>query len=159
MKATQGAALKEGDMAPDFGLPSSKGGTVKLSDFRGKKVVLYFYPADDTSGCTREACSFRDNMPKFNSLDATILGVSKDSLESHEKFIKKYGLNFTLLSDEGLKVHGQYDTWRLKKLYGREYWGTERSTFVVDEKGRIKKMFRKVRVDGHEQEVLQALAN
>ena len=157
MKAVQGGDLTEGDTAPDFDLPSSRGGTVKLSNFRGKKIVLYFYPEDDTSGCTREACSFRDNIPKFKALDAVILGVSKDSLESHERFIKKYQLNFTLLSDEGLKVHKLYDTWRLKNLYGREYWGTERSTFVIDGKGRIKKVFRKVKVDGHEQQVLQAL--
>ncbi len=157
MKTALGGDLIEGGEAPGFDLPSSTGGRVKLSDFRGKKVVLYFYPEDDTPGCTREACSFRDNMPKFEALDATILGVSKDSLKSHEKFIEKYGLNFTLLSDEGLKVHKLYDTWRLKNLYGREYWGTERSTFVIDVKGRIKKIFRKVRVDGHEQQVLQAL--
>lgn len=159
MTSVKGADLKEGDLAPDFALPSSSGGTVKLSDFRGKKVVLYFYPEDDTPGCTREACSFRDNLPKFNSADAVILGVSKDSLEKHGRFIEKYGLNFTLLSDEELKAHKLYDTWRLKNLYGREYWGTERSTFVVDEKGRIKRIFRKVRVDGHELEVLQALNN
>ncbi len=157
MKTALGGDLTEGDEAPGFDLPSSTGGKVKLNDFRGKKVVLYFYPEDDTPGCTREACSFRDNMPKFEALDATILGVSRDSLKSHEKFIAKYGLNFTLLSDEELKVHKLYDTWRLKNLYGREYWGTERSTFVIDEKGKIKKIFRKVRVDGHEQQVLQAL--
>jgi peroxiredoxin Q/BCP len=157
LKVTHHPELKEGDLAPDFELPSSAGGTAKLSDFRGKKVVLYFYPEDDTPGCTREACSFRDNLPKLDSLDAVILGVSKDSLGSHDKFIRKYGLNFTLLSDEGLKAHKLYDTWRLKNLYGREYWGTERSTFVIDEKGRIKKLFRRVKVDGHTQEVLQAL--
>jgi peroxiredoxin Q/BCP len=159
LKVTQHAELKEGDMAPDFELRSSAGGTAKLSNFRGKKVVLYFYPEDDTPGCTREACSFRDNMPKLDSLEAVILGVSKDSLGSHDKFIRKYGLNFTLLSDEGLKAHKLYDTWRLKNLYGREYWGTERSTFVIDEKGRIKKLFRRVKVDGHTQEVLQALVD
>ncbi len=157
MKVVRNAELKEGDLAPDFELPSSAGGTAKLSDFRGKKVVLYFYPEDDTSGCTREACSFRDNKENLNSLKAVLLGVSKDSLESHDKFIRKYGLNFVLLSDAGLKAHKLYDTWRLKNLYGREYWGTERSTFVIDEKGRIKRLFRKVKVDGHTQEVLQAL--
>ncbi len=157
MKVVRNADLKEGDLAPDFTLPSSAGGTAKLSDFRGKKVVLYFYPEDDTPGCTREACSFRDNMKSLDSLEAVLLGVSKDSLGSHDKFIRKYGLNFVLLSDEGLKAHKLYDTWRLKNLYGREYWGTERSTFVIDEKGRIKRIFRKVKVDGHTQEVLQAL--
>jgi peroxiredoxin Q/BCP len=150
--------LKEGDMAPDFELPSSGGKSVRLSSIRGKMVVLYFYPEDDTPGCTREACAFRDNMPKFDGLDAVILGISKDSPESHKRFIDKYSLNFTLLSDEGLKAHKLYDTWKLKNLYGREYWGTERSTFVIDEKGKIKRIFRKVKVDGHDEEVLQALS-
>jgi thioredoxin-dependent peroxiredoxin len=130
---------------------------VKLSSLRGKNVVLYFYPKDDTPGCTREACSFRDNLPRFKGADATILGVSSDSLESHHRFIDKYSLNFDLLSDEDLKVHKLYDTWKLKNLYGRDYWGTERSTFVIDPRGRIKKVFRKVKVDGHEAEVMQAL--
>jgi len=119
--------------------------------------VLYFYPQDDTPGCTREACSFRDNLPKFEGLDAVVLGVSKDSLVSHEKFIGKYSLNFTLLSDEGLEAHKLYGIWKLKNNYGKTYWGTERSTFVIDKKGRIKKVFRKVKVDGHEAEVLLAL--
>lgn len=155
MKATH--ELKEGDSAPDFELPSSSGTQVRLSSNRGKQVVLYFYPQDDTPGCTREACSFRDNLPKFQGLDAIILGVSKDSLASHKKFIDKYSLNFILLSDEDLEAHKLYDTWKLKNNYGRTYWGTERSTFVIDEKGRIKKVFRKVKVDGHEAEVLRAL--
>jgi peroxiredoxin Q/BCP len=150
--------LKEGDVAPDFVLDSTSGKKVKLSALRGKNVVLYFYPKDDTPGCTVEACSFRDNLPRFSGADATILGVSKDSLESHRKFIDKYSLNFDLLSDQDLKAHKLYDTWKLKNLYGREYWGTERSTFVIDPKGRIKKIFRKVKVDGHEAQVLQALA-
>lgn len=119
--------------------------------------MLYFYPKDDTPGCTAEACSFRDNLPKFSGLDAVVLGISKDSLESHAKFIGKYSLNFTLLSDEDLVAHGLYDTWREKINYGRKYMGTERSTFVIGTDGRIKKIFRKVRVDGHEAEVLAAL--
>ena len=131
MSFKQTGALKEGDFAPDFTLPSSSGGEVRLGGLRGKKVVLYFYPEDDTAGCTREACSFRDNMPNFDKLDATILGVSKDSLESHHRFISKYGLNFALLSDEKLEAHKLYDTWREKENYGRKYWGTERSTFVI----------------------------
>jgi peroxiredoxin Q/BCP len=151
--------LAEGDPAPDFTLPSSDGGNVKLSALKGKNVVVYFYPKDDTSGCTKEACSFRDNLPKFNDLDATILGISKDSLDSHKDFIQKYGLNFTLLSDEELKVHHLYDTWREKNNYGKKYMGTERSTFVIDKKGNIKKIFRKVTVDGHENEILAALAS
>ena len=153
------AELKEGDVAPDFALPSSSGKDIRLSSLRGTNVVLYFYPEDDTSGCTKEACSFRDNMPNFEKLNATILGVSKDSLESHHKFIKKYGLNFVLLSDEDLKVHKLYDTWREKQNYGRTYWGTERSTFVIGKDGRLKKIFRKVRVDGHEREVLDAISS
>jgi len=132
---------------------------VKLSDLRGKKVVLYFYPKDDTSGCTAEACAFRDNLPKFGKLDAVVLGISKDSLDSHRAFIKKYGLNFTLLSDEGLKAHRLYGTWKEKNMYGKKYWGTERSTFVIDENGIVKKVFRKVKVDGHEKEILEALAS
>ena len=132
---------------------------MKLSDLRGKKVVLYFYPRDDTSGCTAEACAFRDNLPKFGKLDAVVLGISKDSLDSHRAFIKKYGLNFTLLSDEGLKAHRLYGTWKEKNMYGKKYWGTERSTFVIDENGIVKKVFRKVKVDGHEKEILEALAS
>jgi peroxiredoxin Q/BCP len=151
--------LKSGSRAPDFTLPSSTGKDVSLRGLRGKKVVLYFYPKDDTSGCTKEACSFRDNLPSFQKLDAVILGVSKDSLDSHQKFIKKYGLNFTLLSDEDLKVHRLYDTWKEKNLYGKKYMGTERSTFVIGEDGKIKNVFRKVSVDGHEKEVLEALAS
>jgi peroxiredoxin Q/BCP len=156
MPSTQ-KELSVGDRAPDFELPSSTGKPVKLSSLKGKQVVLYFYPKDDTAGCTAEACSFRDNLPKFNELDAVILGVSSDSLQSHAKFIDKYSLNFTLLSDEGLVAHGLYDTWREKNNYGRKYMGTERSTFVIGADGKIKRIFRKVRVDGHEADVLAAL--
>jgi peroxiredoxin Q/BCP len=158
MPPPTGRDLVEGSVAPEFTLPGSDGKDVKLSDFRGKNVVLYFYSKDDTSGCTKEACSFRDNMPKFDELEAVVLGVSKDSLDSHGGFIKKYGLNFTLLSDEDLKVNNLYGTWAEKENYGRTYWGTERSTFVVGKDGRIKKVFRKVKVDGHEREVLEALS-
>jgi len=144
-------------MAPDFTLPASTGKKVKLSSLKGKKVVLYFYPRDDTTGCTIEACGFRDNMPKFDDLDAMILGVSKDSLDSHDKFINKYSLNFTLLSDEDGVAHKLYDTWKEKVLYGKKYMGTERSTFVIGVDGKIKKIFRKVNPQGHEAEVLAAL--
>jgi thioredoxin-dependent peroxiredoxin len=157
--ASKGEELGEGSTAPDFKLPSSSGKDVRLSDFRGRNVVLYFYPKDDTSGCTAEACSFRDNLPRFDKVNAVILGVSKDSIDSHHGFIKKYGLNFTLLSDEDKKVNELYGTWKEKNMYGKKYWGTERSTFVIDEQGKIKKIFRKVKVEGHEREVLEALAS
>lgn len=149
--------LREGDLAPDFELPASNGKKVRLSDFRGKKVVLYFYPKDDTPGCTKEACSFRDNIDNINKLNAVTIGISKDSLDSHRRFILKYGLNFLLLSDEDLVAHNLYDTWKERTLYGKKFIGTERSTFVIDEKGRIKKIFRGVKVDGHVDEVLEAL--
>ncbi|HZW84740.1 MAG TPA: thioredoxin-dependent thiol peroxidase [Nitrososphaerales archaeon] len=146
-----------GEKAPDFVLPSSAGSDVKLSSYEGKNVVLYFYPKDDTPGCTREACAFRDNLPKFEGADAVILGISSDSLKSHQNFIDKYSLNFTLLSDEDLKVHKLYDTWKEKNNCGKTYWGTERSTFVIGGDGKVKKIFRKVHVDGHDAEVLEAL--
>jgi len=149
--------LQVGDKAPDFTLPSSNGKSVRLSSLKGKQVVLYFYPRDDTPGCTIEACSFRDNMPKFDGLDAVVLGVSKDSLDSHAKFINKYSLNFTLLSDGDGVAHKLYDTWKQKVLYGKKYMGTERSTFVIGVDGKIKKIFRKVNPQGHEAEVLAAL--
>lgn len=155
--APKAKALSVGDRAPDFELPSSSGKPVKLSSQKGRQVVLYFYPKDDTPGCTIEACSFRDSLPKFDTLDAVVLGVSSDSLESHAKFIDKYSLNFTLLSDEGLKAHRLYDTWKEKVNYGRKYMGTERSTFVIGADGRIKKIFRKVSPQGHEVQVLAAL--
>jgi len=149
--------LQVGDRAPDFTLPSSSGKNVRLSSLKGKQVVLYFYPRDDTTGCTIEACSFRDNLPKFDGLDAVVLGVSKDSLDSHAKFINKYSLNFTLLSDEAGIAHGLYDTWKEKVLYGKKYMGTERSTFIIGADGKIKRIFRKVNPQGHEAEVLAAL--
>ncbi len=149
--------VTECDRAPDFELPSSTGKSVRLSSLKGRQVVLYFYPKDDTPGCTREACAFRDSLPKFDGLDAVVLGVSRDSLESHARFIDKYSLNFTLLSDKDLAAHRLYGTWKQKVNYGRKYMGTERSTFVIGADGRIKKVFRKVKVDGHEVEVLAAL--
>ena len=120
-------------------------------------MVLYFYPKDDTPGCTIEACSFRDSMPKFDGLDAVVLGVSKDDLKSHSKFIDKYSLNFTLLSDREGVAHGLYDTWKQKDIYGKKFMGTERSTFVIGSDGKIKKIFRNVKPQGHEIEVLAAL--
>lgn len=149
--------LAPGATAPDFQLPSSSGKPVRLRALKGRQVVLYFYPHDDTPGCTVEACAFRDNLPKFDGLDAVVLGVSTDPLDSHMKFIDKYSLNFTLLSDEDHVAHKLYDTWKLKNSYGKSHWGTERSTFVIGTDGKIKRIFRKVNPKGHESEVLEAL--
>lgn len=149
----------EGKKAPAFKLKDQDGNNVSLKDFLGQKVVLYFYPKDDTSGCTKEACSFRDNLPDFNKIKAVILGVSADSVASHKKFQEKYNLPFTLLSDEDKKVVNNYGVWVEKSMYGRKYMGIERTTFIIDEKGKIKKIFNKVKVDGHTEEVLSALNN
>ncbi len=149
--------LEEGMKAPAFSLFNQDGNKVSLKDISGKKIVLYFYPKDDTSGCTKEACSFRDAFPKFKKSDAIILGVSPDSVKSHKKFAEKYDLNFDLLADEDKKVVQLYNVWKEKSMYGKKYMGVERTTFIIDEKGKIKKIFSKVRVDGHEKEVLEAL--
>jgi thioredoxin-dependent peroxiredoxin len=149
--------LEEGKKAPVFSLKNQDGKNVSLKDLNGKKVVLYFYPKDDTSGCTKEACSFRDEFPKFNNLNAVILGISADSVESHKKFAEKYNLPFTLLSDESLEVIEKYDVWKEKNNYGRKYMGIERTTFLIDENGMIQKIFPKVKVEGHDQELLEAL--
>ncbi len=149
--------LQEGKKAPAFSLPDQNGKKVKLSDFIGKNVILYFYPKDDTSGCTKEACSFKDNFPKFGKLNAVILGLSPDSVESHQKFIKKYGLPFTLLSDVDKKVLEKYGVWQEKSMYGRKYMGVVRTTVIIDAKGIIRKIFNKVKVNGHSEEVLAAL--
>lgn len=151
-------ALKEGDVAPDFLLPSSEGRKISLKDFKGKKrVVLYFYPKDDTPGCTKEACGFRDTIRQFNALDTVILGVSLDDEESHKKFIEKYNLPFTLLSDVDSRVSKAYGVYKLKNMYGKTYWGIERTTFVIDKSGCIAKVFPKVKVDHHIDEVLNFL--
>ena len=149
--------LEEGKKAPAFSLFNQDGTKISLKDFSGKKIVLYFYPKDDTSGCTKEACSFRDSFPKFKKSDAVILGVSPDSVKSHKKFSEKYDLNFDLLADEDKKVVQLYNVWKEKSMYGKKYMGVERTTFIIDEKGKIKKIFPKVKVDGHEKEVLEAL--
>ncbi len=146
---------KEGEPAPDFTLPSDQGGEVSLRDLRGRNVVLYFYPKDNTPGCTKEACSFRDHLSNFQKQDTVILGVSLDSLDSHEKFRSKYGLTFPLLSDVDGAVSKAYGAYRKKKLYGREFWGIVRSTFIIDKDGMIRKAYPKVRVDGHTDEVLE----
>ncbi|MCX8105578.1 MAG: thioredoxin-dependent thiol peroxidase [Ignavibacterium album] len=149
--------VEEGKKAPDFTLPDQNGNKVKLSDLKGKYVVLYFYPKDDTSGCTKEACNFRDAFPKFQNIDAVILGVSPDSIASHKKFAEKYKLPFQLLADEDKKVVEKYGVWKEKSMYGKKYMGVERTTFIIDPDGKIKKIFPKVKVDNHHQEVLEAL--
>jgi peroxiredoxin Q/BCP len=146
-----------GDRAPDFRMPTDGGGSIKLSDLKGKAVVLYFYPKDDTSGCTREACGLNDTLPNFSKLKAEIIGVSRDSVASHDKFKKKYGLKFRLASDEDGKVSDAYGTWVEKSMYGRKYMGMERATFLIDGKGVIRQVWRKVKVPGHVEEVMAAI--
>ena len=151
--------LEEGKPAPDFSLPSSEGGEVSLSDFKNKKkVVLYFYPKDDTPGCTKEACDLRDSIKKIEKEEAVILGLSKDSLASHETFIKKYKLPFTLLSDENKDTIKKYGVWKEKSLYGKKFMGIERTTVVIDKKGIVRKIFPKVKVEGHAEAVLETLS-
>jgi peroxiredoxin Q/BCP len=147
-----------GDKAPAFSLAATKIGKAASAALKGKPYVLYFYPKDDTSGCTAEACDFRDGLPNFSKLGATIIGVSKDSIESHEKFAKKYNLNFPLASDPDCRLCEAYGVWKEKSMYGRKYMGVERSTFVVDGKGVIRAAWRKVSVPGHADEVKKALA-
>jgi peroxiredoxin Q/BCP len=147
--------LEEGLLAPDFELPASNGQTVKLSDYRGKNVILYFYPKDMTPGCTTEACDFRDQQEKFQGLNTVILGVSPDTLQKHEKFIEKYGLPFVLLADEEHKVAELYHVWKAKKNFGKEYMGIERSTFLIDKEGILRQEWRKVKVKGHVDEALE----
>src|SRR5690348_1115529 len=150
-------SLEIGDKAPDFTLPTDGAGTVRLSDLKGQNVVLYFYPKDDTSGCTAEACQFRDLFPKFGRTDATVIGISRDSIVSHDKFKKKYKLPFTLASDSEGKVTEKYGVWIEKSLYGRRYMGIERATFLIDEKGKIAQVWHKVKVPGHADEVMKAV--
>ena len=152
------AMVKEGKAAPKFTLPSSEGGEVSLEDLKGKTVVLYFYPKDDTPGCTREACAFRDTQAAIKKKGAVVLGVSGDSLSAHEKFKAKYKLNFPLLSDPDKAVAKKYGAWGEKVMYGRKVTGMIRSTFVIDKEGVVKKVFPRVRVDGHAEKVLEALS-
>ena len=145
-----------GQPAPDFTLPTDGNGSVTLSALRGKNVVVYFYPKDDTPGCTAQACGFGEQLPHFDTLDATIIGISKDSVARPDKFKGKYDLPFTLASDEDGKVCDAYGTWIEKSLYGRKYMGIDRATFLIDEKGILRGEWRKVKVKGHVDEVLAA---
>ena len=149
--------LKAGDKAPDFSTIDDQGNKVSLKDFRGKKVVLYFYPKDNTSGCTKQACELRDNYSKFAKLDAVVLGVSPDPQKAHVKFKTKYDLPFPLLVDEDKKIINAYDVWHQKSLYGVKFMGVVRTTFVIDEKGKISHVFPKVRVPDHLELVISAL--
>ena len=149
-------SVEEGKKAPDFTGATDGGGKLKLSELRGKPVVLYFYPKDDTPGCTTEACGFRDGAAAFKKLKAQVIGVSKDSGDKHDKFKKKYGLNFPLVSDEDGKICEKYGTWIEKSLYGRKYMGIDRATFLIDKDGVVRKVWRKVKVTGHVAEVLAA---
>ncbi|MFG6117515.1 thioredoxin-dependent thiol peroxidase [Halobacillus sp. MO56] len=148
-------SVEVGKKAPDFELQASNGEKVKLSDYRGKNVVLYFYPKDMTPGCTTEACDFRDHHESFGDVDAVILGVSPDPVNRHEKFIEKHELPFLLLADEDKQAAEAYDVWKLKKNFGKEYYGIERSTFIIDKEGNLVKEFRKVRVKGHVEAALE----
>jgi thioredoxin-dependent peroxiredoxin len=150
-------SLEIGDKAPDFTLPTDGAGTVSLKALRGKPVILYFYPKDDTSGCTAEACGFRDALPDFSKTTAAVVGVSKDSVAAHDKFKKKYHLPFTLASDTEGDVCERYEVWKKKSMYGRTYMGIERSTFLIDGKGVLRGVWRKVKIPGHVGEVLKAV--
>jgi len=150
--------LKVGDKAPDFKLKSDQDEEVSLKDFLGKSdVVLYFYPKDNTSGCTKEACSFRDNIQPIQAKNAVVLGISPDSLKSHQNFISKQNLNFALLSDPDHEVAEAYGAWGEKSMYGKKYMGILRTTFVIGKDGKIKHVFEKVKPEGHAREVLEVL--
>jgi peroxiredoxin Q/BCP len=149
--------LKVGDKAPDFSLPDQNGNSVALKNLKGHQVVLYFYPKDDTPGCTKEACGFRDSLGPIKKTGAVVLGVSQDDGVSHQKFVAKDQLPFTLLSDDGARVSKTYGVYKQKNMYGKKYWGIERTTFVIDPAGKLKAVFKKVKVDGHVDEVLAAL--
>lgn len=157
MPAENSVTLKEGDAAPDFELETDTSEKIKLSDLKGKSVVLYFYPKADTPGCTKEACDFRDSLPDLSSKGAVVLGISPDKPSKQANFKRKFDLPFTLLCDVENAVAQAYGVWKQKSMYGKTYMGIERSTFVIDKNGRIAKIFAKVKVDGHAKEVLAAL--
>jgi peroxiredoxin Q/BCP len=147
-----------GDLAPDFTLETDEGRALTLSELRGRRVVHYFYPHDDTSGCTTQACGFRDEFPRFGQLDAVILGVSPDPVKKHVKFRAKYDLPFTLLADVDHAVAELYGVWVEKSMYGRKYWGNERTTFLIGADGRVEHVWEKVKPAGHAEEVAELLA-
>lgn len=149
--------VEPGQPAPDFTLPNQHGENVTLSELKGAPVVLYFYPRDDTPGCTREACAFRDARTQYEEAGAHVIGVSPDTPQSHQKFAQKYDLPFTLVSDPEHQVCEQYGVWKEKNLYGKKSMGVERSTFVIDRDGIVRKVFRRVKVDGHSDAVLEAI--
>ena len=149
--------LKKGDIAPNFTLPDKDGNMHSLSDFKGKKIVIFFYPKDNTPGCTRQACSFGLNVPKFEEKDVKVIGISKDGKESHAKFIEKYELPFLLLSDEEIKTIGDYGIWKEKTNFGKTAFGVERTTFLIDEDGKIEKIYRRAKPDTNAEEILQYL--
>ena len=149
-------SLEVGDKAPTFNLPTDGGGNISLKDLKGETVILYFYPKDDTPGCTKEACGFRDALPDFSKAKAKVIGVSKDPVKKHDKFKDKYDLTFPLASDEDGAVCEAYGAWVEKSMYGRKYMGIDRSTFLIDGKGVIRGIWRKVKVPGHVDEVLKA---
>ena len=149
--------LEEGALAPEFSMPTNGGGSVSSAELKGKPFILYFYPKDDTPGCTKEACGFRDALPDFSSVDATVIGVSKDTVAKHDKFVAKYELTFPLASDEDGAVCEAFGTWVEKSMYGKKYMGIERATFLVDADGKIAKIWRKVKVPGHVDAVLEAV--
>ena len=151
--------VQEGARAPDFTLPADDGSEITLSGLRGKKIVLYFYPKDNTSGCTTQACDLRDNYETIEAEGAVVLGVSPDPLSSHEKFKNKFDLNFPLLSDEDHRVAEAYGVWKEKNMYGKKYWGIERSTFLIDEEGVVTEAWRRVRPKGHADRVKEALSS
>jgi thioredoxin-dependent peroxiredoxin len=149
--------IEAGQAAPDFNLPSAEGGKVKLTALKGSPVVLYFYPKDDTPGCTKEACAFRDRSKELQKLGAKVLGVSADTVESHVEFRDKFKLNFPLLADVDHKVAEKYGPWREKNMYGKKFMGIQRSTFLIDAEGRVAKVWKAVQVDGHDEQVLEVL--
>jgi thioredoxin-dependent peroxiredoxin len=150
--------IEAGQSAPDFTLTADDGQKVRLADFKGRPVVLYFYPKDDTPGCTREACAFRDQKAQLKKLGAAVLGVSADGVESHAKFRDKFDLNFPLLADPDHKVADKYGAWREKNMYGKKSWGIQRSTFLIGADGKVAKVWKAVKVEGHDEQVMDALA-